>query len=145
ADINLREQVLHLRLEDHDLRNAALVAANLAADATISRLNADSEMADTMAEMERALITAAEEAKRQSADKEAELAAAEANSEQASAFAAQMRQQVRALEQKIRQVESDCLATEQEMLDLSNRASAASDASTVSPFDSRISELRENY
>lgn len=136
----LRERVMRLRVEEQDLRNASLAAANLAADATASRMNADGEMQETLSQMEQVLIAAAAESRQQALDKAAELHEAEDANRRAVLFAAKKRQATKEARKMVEDADATCRRAEQVTLELSTameRRTATSDAHNTTIYNAR--------
>jgi|GEM_PF-3640409 len=114
----LTERVSVLRRESQNLRNAALVAKNLAADATIAKANASRDMFSQVDEMERALIAAADEAEHLSVQKQTDLLEVENALAAVLGTAAKKRQAANEAQKLLTEAAQNCLAAEQEMLDL---------------------------
>ncbi len=114
----LTERVNLLSRESQNLSNAALVAKNLAADATIAKANASRDMFYQVDEMERALIAAADEAEHLAARKQTDLL--EAQNALAAVFgnAVKKRQAAAEAQKLLTEAAQNCLAAEQEMLNL---------------------------
>jgi len=122
----LTERVNILRRESQNLRNAALVAKNLAADATIAKANASKDMFSQVDEMERALIAAADEAEHLSVRKQTDLLEVENALAAVLGTAAKKRQAANEAQKLLTEAAQNCLAAEQEMLDLTTNVEANS-------------------
>ena len=143
AKADLKDKLMLLQAENQDLSSAALVASDLAMEATAACKEAGPELLPTLKEMEEALLASAREAQAQARAKADELQETETNIERNAADLARLQDSREEAKQRLSQAESSCQDAEDSMLELSGRLGRL--VSGRSEYFDRIKEARAEY
>ena len=143
TEADIKDKLLLLHTEDRDLSSAALVANDLAAEASAACQEASPELLPALKEMEEALTASAREAQEQARAKAAEVQEAEASAERAGQDMLRLRDSQDEVRQRLNEAETNCQTAEDTMLELSDQVGRLVSGRGES-FDS-IKDARAEY